>query len=221
MNIINTAPFLADFFVDTEIDMSIYEEYKAWLNQKSTLIGPFYKYITSSLHDSEIIGTDFSDNNFTLRLNHSCTELFANVICERNAIDIDHKRLIFPVEICFNKARFHYYKIAGNGQMRHVKPVKTDNYLGEQIISANDNGISLGFVLWRYKPRGHFYLAIHAMSIEVNELQESAWKSFFGERHMDAYHYFQENFNTGLFLNNQTQCEILYDEFLINNLGHL
>lgn len=213
MNIKNTAPLLADFFVDTKWDYKHYEEYQIWLKQKSALLGPLYKYIIGSLHDSKILSIDFSDDDLTLSLNHSCTCLFANVFCHRNALDIKSEKLIFPIEICFQNAKFHYYKIAKNGQMKSVKPVKSNEYMGEQILYATDNGISLGIVIWRDNPRGYFYIGIHAKEIVITEVQKSAWRTIFGDKNMDVYYYFQEQFNTYRFLNDQNECEIVYDEF--------
>lgn len=219
-NILNVAPFLAHEFVDiaeSSFDNSTYEKL---LQDNQQQLGLFSKYLIGLLHDSWVIEINQTDNLFSIKLNDFSTHVFADAIIERKKLAIEHHKLVFPIQLDFNKPyKVTYNEVDNDGNLTEIKPIKLDEYLGEQIISIENDRIEFAFTFWhseKKKPGTRLELLITATEISVSENQDLAWNQIFGNDFENYYQYFKQQFNNRRYLSDFENCLQIIDEYDAN-----
>lgn len=209
------APIIADNFVDYDADSETRENYFQLLKNSSRL-GIYYKYL-SSLNDSWIIKTELADNKFTMIINDFTTHVFADALIDKKGLKIDHKDLIFPLHLDFEKTDLSFNSVDDDGFISKIEPTDINEYLCEQILSVDSDRISIGLVAWKNnkgKKQGkQILILINAKNINMTEFQHRAWTDLFGNKYNDYYEYFKSQLATGRYLSDQTMCLELIDEF--------
>lgn len=211
------APILADQFIDIEADQQGLKLNKILIDDNAIRLGLYYKYL-GLLHDSWFIQSNIFDDKYTIILNDFTTHVFADVIVDRKGLNINHDKLIFPIQVDFQITDLTFNIVDEDGIIQRIQsPPKLDKYLYEQIISIDDQTINIGLVTWRDgtidTPGQRILVLISARSITLTELQDMAWKQIFGNKYDNYYKYFRDQLDNGRYLSDQTKCIELVDEF--------
>lgn len=178
-------------------------------------LGLYHKYI-GHLHDSWILKTELTRDKFSLFLNDFATHVFADVIVAEKGLEIEHDKLIFPLQIDFEITDLTFNMVDESGIIKTINPVEIDEYLDEQIISCNKNSIKIGLVAWQNNDVGagqSILILIDAKNMSVIEGQENAWRQIFSNEYMNYYQYFKSQFLIGRFLSDQNICKKLIEEY--------
>jgi hypothetical protein len=137
-NIQDIAPLLANHFVDIESDAAIFENNNNLVADNAQRLGLYHKYL-GLLHDCWFITTNITPNKFSITLNDFTTNVFADVIVDKKKLDIDHEKLVFPIQLDFETTNLTFNTVDENGNIQSIDPTTINEYLYEQVISI-DNG---------------------------------------------------------------------------------
>lgn len=210
------APLLADDFVDFEVDTKTRKKYLKLVNENSQRLGLYHKYL-GLLHDSWFIKTNITADKFSITLNDFTTHVFSDVIVEKKKLDIDHDKLVFPIQLDFEITNLTFNTVDEDGNIQSIEPTSVNEYLYEQIISTDKDKIEIGLVVWKNgtdDERGqHILILMSVKNITVTELQGKAWTEIFGNVFDNFYKYFKSQLDTGRYLSDQYICSELYDEY--------
>lgn len=210
------APLLADDFVDFEANTKTRKKYLKLVTDNSHRLGGYKKYL-GLLHDSWIIRTNVTKENFSITLNDFTTHVFSDVIVERQKLKIEHDKLVFPIQLDFEITDLTFNTVDEDGNINSIEPTNINEYLYEQIISIDDHKIEIGLVVWKDgiddKPGQHILILMSVKNIILTELQDSAWTEIFGNAYDNYYKYFKTQLDTGRYLSDQSICYELFDEF--------
>ena len=215
-NIQDIAPLLADHFVDIEIDATTFEENKKMVEDNAQRLGLYHKYL-GLLHDSWFIKTNNTGDKFSITLNDFTTHVFSDVIIDKKKLNIDHNKLIFPIQLDFETTNFTFNTVDESGNIHSIKQTTINEYLYEQILSIDKDKIEIGLVVWKDgiddKPGQHILILMSVKNIILTEFQDKAWTKIFGNAYDNYYKYFKMQFDTGRYLSDQSNCYELYDEY--------
>ena len=103
-NIQDKAALLAYHILDQEMDSAFLEKNNVLIAENTHKLGNYSKYL-GRLHDSCILQTEISENHFLMVLNDFATHVFSDVLVEKKQLNIDHKKLVFPIQIYFEIIR--------------------------------------------------------------------------------------------------------------------
>jgi hypothetical protein len=210
------APLLADNFVDYETEQATFENNEKIVNDNISRLGHFHKYL-GRLHDSWVLETNLTADKFSIILNDFTTHVFADALIDKKKIEIDHDKLIFPVQLDFETSNLTYNLVDEFGNIRKIKPTIINDYLDEQIISVDNERAEIGVVVWKRgsgNKRGqHILLLMSTKKADVTENQNVAWTNIFGHKFDAYYDYFKTKLASGQYLSDQTLCGDLVDEF--------
>lgn len=218
----DVAPWLADIFVDAsaldeKANACFASQQEQLIKQNTQRLGKYANYLFGILHDSHILSARFEDDDFILVVDDICANTFACIIRDEKGVGTDRDKRVFPIEIRFEKAQVQYYQVKDDGEMLPVGLVKIDEYNADQLLSVTDEAIHLGLSVWKRNPPGYYwdslFLDIIAKAVSVKERQEEAWRTLFGGRFLDEYHYYQQQFAAGRPLNSDAECQKVYDEY--------
>jgi hypothetical protein len=219
-NILTVAPFLADEFVDIDEPTFDNSTYEKLLQDNQQRLGLFGKYLVGLLHDSWVIDIKQTDNLFSVLLNDFSTHVFADAIIDKKKLTIEHDKLVFPIQLDFKTThKVTYNEVDDDGNLTEIKPIKLDEYLGEQIISVDNDKIEFAFTFWhseKKKPGTRLVLLITAAEISVSEKQDLAWQQIFGSDFDNYYQYFKQQFNSRRYVSDLGNCLQLIDEYDAN-----
>jgi hypothetical protein len=217
-NILNAAPFLGHNFCfeyEHEFDLN---QYLQTINDCKDALGVFKKYLIDKLHDSWVLETIVTENLFSVTLNDFSTHVFADALIEKKSLNIDHEKLVFPIQLDFktsSKASFNL--VDDDGYLTEIETTKLDVYLYEQIVSIENNIIELAFDFWAKskgkKPGQNILLLISATDIIVAEQQDLAWNKLFGTEFDGYYQYFKNQFDSERYVSDQHICLQLIEEY--------
>jgi hypothetical protein len=214
INILTAAPMLAEDFVEKSGAGFDVGEYRQFIQDNKKRLGLFGKYLTCKFHDSWVIDTNISDNLFSITLNDFSTHVFADAIIKKRNLDIEHEKLVFPIQLDFKtNAKATFNEVDEDGNLTEINPVKLDEYLYEQIISIENNKVEIAFEFWKAKPGKRFILLLTATEIVVTEKQDNAWKGLFDSEFEDYYQYFKKQFDSDRYVSDYTKCLELVDEY--------
>ena len=215
-NIQDIAPLLAGYFMDIESDETTFEENNKLVTHNAQRLGLYHKYL-GLLHDSWFMKTNITANKFSITLNDFTTHVFSDVIVEKKKLNIDHDKLVFPIQVDFETTNLTFNKVDEDGNIQSIEQTNISEYLCEQIISIENDEIEIGLVVWKDgidDERGQNILILMSVkNITLTELQDSAWKEIFGNTYDNYYKYFKTQLDTGRYLSNQSNCYELYDEY--------
>jgi hypothetical protein len=215
-NIQEIALLLADHFVDIEIEAKAFEENNKLVEENAQRLGLYYKYL-GLLHDSQFINTNITDNKFSITLNDFTTHVFSDVIVDKKKIEIEHAKLVFPIQLDFEITKLTFNTVDEDGNIQTIEPISINEYLYEQVISIDNDIMEIGLIVWKDGmdglPGEHILILMNVRNITVTELQDIAWKELFGSAYDNYYKYFKKQFDTGRYLSDQPNCYKLYDEF--------
>jgi hypothetical protein len=217
-NILDVAPLLChNFGLESEFEFDVHQ-YQQTINDSRVALGAFTKYFDSKLHDSWVLETSITGNLFSIRLNDFSTHVFADALIEKKGLNIDHEKLVFPIQLDFktnSKASFNL--VDDDGYLTEIEPTKPDVYLYEQVVSIKNNIIELAFNFWKdskgRKPGQDILLLISATDIIVSEQKDLAWNKLFGTEFDGYYHYFKDQFDSERYVSDQHICLELIDEY--------
>lgn len=212
----NIAPLIADHFVDFESNEIDLIENNKLVADNAQRLGLYHKYL-GLLHDSWIIRTNISSYKFSITLNDFTTHVFADVIVDKKKLDIDHDKLVFPIQLDFETDNLSFNIVDEDGNIQNIEPTTINEYLYEQIISFDKDNIEIGLVLWKNgtddEPGQHILVLMSVKNIALKELQDNAWKEIFDNKYNNYYNYFKSQLKTGRYLSDQSICYELYDEY--------
>jgi hypothetical protein len=215
-NIQDIAPLLADHFVDIESDATTFEKNNKLVSDNSKRLGLYHKYL-GLLHDSWFIKTNSTVDKLSITLNDFTIRVFSDVIVDKKKLDIDHDKLVFPIQLDFETTNLSFNTVDEDGNIQTIEPTALNEYLYEQIISIDNDKIEIGLVVWKNgidDERGqHILILMSVKNITVTELQDNAWKELFGNAYDKYYKYFKTQLDTGRYLSDQSNCYELYDEY--------
>lgn len=217
-NILNAAPLLGhNFSLEYEYEFDL-NQYQQIINGCKDMLGVFKKYLIDKLHDSWVLETSVTENLFSIRLNDFSTHVFADALIKKKSINIDHEKLVFPIQLDFKtNARPSFNLVDDEGYLTEIEPTQLNVYLYEQIVSYKNNTIELAFNFWKdskgRKPGQDILLLISATDIIVSEQQELAWHKLFGIEFDGYYHYFKDQFDSERYVSDQHICLELIDEY--------
>lgn len=215
-NIQDIAPLLADHFLDIEIDTKTLEKNNKLVTDNAQRLGLYHKYLRL-LHDSWFIKTKITEDKFSITLNDFTTHVFSEVIVDKKNLDLDHDKLVFPIQVDFETTNLTFNTVDEDGNIHNIEPTTINEYLYEQIISISSDKIEIGLVAWKTgvkrKPGQHILILMSVKNITLTELQDNAWTEIFGNAYNNYYEYFKAQLNTGRYLSDQSICYELYDEY--------
>ena len=215
-NIQNIAPLLANHFLDIEINRKTLDENHKLVTDNAQRLGLYHKYI-GLLHDSWFIKTNITDDKFSITLNDFTTHIFSDVIVDKKKLDIDHDKLVFPIQVDFETTNLTFNTVDGDGNIHNIEPTIINEYLYEQIISLNNDKIEIGLIVWKTgvkrKPGQRILILMSVKNITLTELQDNAWTEIFGNAYDNYYEYFKTQLDRGRYLSDQSICYELYDEY--------
>ena len=215
-NIQDVASLLADHFFDIESNPTIFEENNKLVADNAERLGLFHKYL-GLLHDSWVITTGITEDKFSITLNDFTTHVFADVIVDKKKLDIDHNKLIFPIQLDFETTNLTFNTVEEDGNIKNIELTTINEYLYEQIISIDKDKIEIGIVVWKdgiNDEQGQRILILMSVkNIILTELQDRAWVEIFGNTYDDYYKYFKTQLANGRYLSDQHNCYKLYDEY--------
>ena len=215
-NIQVVAPLLADNFVDIESDEMTFEKNEKMVADNAQRLGLYHKYL-GLLHDSWFIKTNITADNFSITLNDFTTHVFSDVIVDKKKLDIDHDKLVFPIQLDFETTNLTFNIVEEDGNIQSIEPTTINEYLYEQIISIDNDKIEIGLVVWKDgiddKPGQHILILMSVKNITLTELQDNAWTEIFGNTYDNYYKYFKTQLDAGRYLSDQPNCYKLYEEF--------
>lgn len=210
------APLLTDHFVDIESDITTLEKNKKMVADNAKRLGLFHKYL-GLLHDSWFIKTNITADKFSITLNDFTTHVFSDVIVDKKKLNIDHDKLVFPIQVDFETTNLTFNTVDEYGNIQSIEPTTIHEYLYEQIISIDNDKIEIGLVVWKSgtkkKPGQHILILMSVNNISLTELQDNAWTEIFGKAFDNYYKYFKTQLDTGRYLSDQSNCYELYDEY--------
>ena len=217
-DILTVAPFLADDFEEAgDINFDAFQ-YQQFIKHHKKRLGLFSRYLICKFHDSWIIDIIIRDNIFSVILNDFSTHVFADAIIEKKYLDIDHDKLVFPVQLDFQiNTKVTFNEVDDEGNMTEMEPIKLDVYLNEQIISIDNDKVELALKFWKNaqkkKPGQQIILHLTATGINIKEGQDLAWQQIFGSSFDGYYKYFKQEFDTDRYVSDQHICLELIDEY--------
>jgi len=215
-NIQDIAPLLADHFVDIESDARTLEDNNKLVADNAKRLGLYHKYL-GLLHDSWFIDTNITADKFSITLNDFTTHVFSDVIVDKKNLNIDHHKLVFPIQLDFETTNLTFNTVDEKGNIQSIEPTTINEYLYEQIISIDNDKIEIGLVVWKNgikkKPGQHILILMSVKNITLTELQDNAWTEIFGNAYDNYYQYFKMQLGTGRYLSDQPNCYKLYDEY--------
>lgn len=107
-NILDVAPLLChNFGVEYEPEYDV-NQYLQTIDDSSVALGVFTKYFDSKLHDSWVLENSVTENFFSVRLNDFSTHVFADALIEKKGLNIDHKKLVFPIQLELKPIQKHH-----------------------------------------------------------------------------------------------------------------
>lgn len=222
MNIRDIAPNLAPDFMDIDSDQTAVGAYKGFLETHAHQLGAYRNYLNGRLHDSWVRTLSITKRDFTIVLNDFATHVYADVIVARKLITIDHDRLVFPIVLTFEDVELTFNKVDEHGSIQRIQPSHFNEYLSEEIISVNDESITLAVVVWkdgkrrgnkRQRPGSRILLLITTKRIRVDEMQGLAWNRVFGPALAPYYDYFDAQRTSGRFGCDLQSGQAIADEF--------
>lgn len=215
-NIQDIAPLLADHFVNIEIDSATFEKNNKLVADNAQRLGLYHKYL-GLLHDSWFIKTNITADKFSITLNDFTTHVFSDVIVDKKKLDIDHDKLVFPIQLDFKTTNLTFNTVDEDGFIKNIEPTTINEYLYEQVISIDNDKIEIGLVVWKDgiddKSGQHILILMSVKNITLTELQDNAWTEIFGNAYDNYYKYFKKQLDTGRYLSDQSNCYELYDEY--------
>jgi len=215
-NIQDIAPLLADHFMDAENNATTFELNKQLVTNNTQRLGLYHKYL-GLLHDSWFIKTSITKDKFSITLNDFTTHVFSDVIVDKKKLNINHDRLVFPLQIDFEITNLTFNTVDEDGNIKNIEPTNINEYLYEQIISIDEDRIEIGLVVWKDEindESGQYILVLLSVkNIVVSEFQHNAWVEIFGNAYDNYYKYFRMQFEIGRYLSDQSHCYELYDEY--------
>lgn len=215
-NIQDIAPLLAVHFVDFESNEITFEKNNKLVADNAQRLGLYHKYL-GLLHDSWFIKTNITADKFSITLNDFTTHVFADVIVDKKKLDIDHDKLVFPIQLDFETMNLTFNIVDEDGNIQNIEPTTINEYLYEQIISIDKDNIEIGLVVWKDglddKPGQHILILMSVKNIVLTELQDNAWTEIFGNAYDNYYEYFKTQLETGRYLSDQPNCYELYNEY--------
>lgn len=210
------APLLADHFVDIENDRTTYVENNKLVEDNAQRLGLYYKYL-GLLHDSWFIKANINADKFSITLNDFTTHVFSDVIVDKKKLNIDHDKLVFPIQIDFETTNLTFNIVDEDGNIEIIEPTTINEYLYEQVISIDNDKIEIGLVVWKdgidEKPGKHILILMSVKNIILTDLQDNAWTEIFGNTYDNYYQYFKTQLDTGRYLSDQSNCYELYNEY--------
>lgn len=215
-NIQDIAPLLADHFVDIENDATTFEKNNELVADNAQRLGLYHKYL-GLLHDSWFIKTNVTSDKFSITLNDFTTHVFSDVIVDKKKLNIDHDKLVFPIQLDFETTNLTFNTVDEDGNIQSIEPTTINEYLYEQVISIDKDKIEIGLVVWKDgvddKPGMQILILMSVKNITLTELQDNAWTEIFGNTYDNYYKYFKKQLDTGRYLSDQSICYELYDEY--------
>jgi len=215
-NIKEIAPVLAYYIVDIENEALTFDENNNLIAANIQRLGLFHKYL-ELLHDSQIIKINITADTFSITLNDFTTHVFSDVIVEKKKLDIEHEKLVFPLQLDFETLNLTYNRVDLSGNIYEIEPTTINEYLYEQVISIDKDKIDIGLILWKDGVNGkqgqYILILMSVKNITLTELQDKAWTEIFGNAYDNYYKYFKNQLATGRYLSDQPSCYTLYDEF--------
>ncbi|WP_374949049.1 hypothetical protein [Mucilaginibacter sp.] len=217
-NILDIAPSLAEYFTDVEPrgDFNSVN-----LSESTDTISQYRPYF-GLLHDSRILESIISPDQFFLQLNDFTTHVFADALVNRKRLAINDDKLVFRIDLNFKIVNLSFNTVDEEGFIKQIKPLNIDEYLYEDVISIIDGITKVGLVVWS-KGKGnnsgrYILLLINAKSISVSEHQENDWQAVFSNSYDLYYNRFKTELKKGTYLSDQSLCEKLIDE-IDENIG--
>ena len=218
-NIQSIAPFFADDFIDLDEPIFDTDEYSKFLSQNSDRLGTFKKYLICKLHDSWVIDFEIASDKLTISLNDFCTHVFSDAIIEKNKIEIDHDKLVFPVVLELKGSMTaEFNKVDEDGLLHKIDKLPLDEYLYEQVTRVDDNQIEIVFQFWHTNenddiPGESIVLIVSADQLNLIEKQDQAWNEIFGNKYDEYYQYFKTQFERDRDVSSYGQCLKLIEEY--------
>jgi len=229
MYIQDIAPSLAHWFIDDydfdksmKMQRSYYERFRA-MDDRFGLT--HMRLGNGHLHDSYILSKGKSDNGYALWLDDVAVCDFAGALRDKKGLNIGGK-MTFPLGItACGVNRLSLNKVnKRTGRLDPCRPGKQWQYLSEEIIRWDEDGVEIAFVLWggrkrvpRTAMRRYSYvsalLLIACKRLYVDQRQDIAWHEYFGHEYDDYYGFFKHKRDSGVNLSDYSVCCELVDEF--------
>lgn len=222
------APTLAHCFIesfDCVQDISIRNAYYKRFNILDERFGLQRMRFGGHLHDSYVLSREKTDDRFTLWLNDVATCDLARALCDKKGLSISSE-VEFLLGIAASDIRHLSFNSVNklSGRMIPCYPRKSWQYIREEIISWDENGIEIAIDLIGGQTRIHrsasrrfsknrTLLLIACGHLSVDECQDTAWRAYFGHDLDDYYNLFKYKRDEGMFVSDYTQCCKVIDEF--------
>jgi hypothetical protein len=215
-NIQTIAPMLADDFIDLEEPIFDTDKYSEFLRDRKNKLGLFSKYLICKFHDSWVIDVKQSDNVFSITLNDFSTYVFEDAIIDKFSLPIDSDHIFFPVSLNFSSnLSVTYNTVDDDGNLKQIAPTKLDEYLYEQVITADTDKIEVVFHFWQSHkdiPGERIIVIVSANDLSITENQDEAFHKLFGNKYDKYYNYFKQQFDSDRYVSDGHICFELIDE---------
>jgi hypothetical protein len=217
-NIKDSAPTLAENYIDEEISKNIYKEYSEKIEYYKTIVGIGRKYFFYHLHDSKILSLKTESGNLHLILDDIATIEFACALIDKYKMKINKMKINFPLEIRTEETEHLSLNVVDiNGKIYKNKFVKLNEYLYEEIIEWNEKYIEIAFDLWSSKGK-RYLLLLCCKRIKIIEKQKEYWDKYFGDKYNNYYNRFLEELDKGEYLSDYSLCEKLIEKIEMKNI---
>jgi hypothetical protein len=215
-NIQTIAPMLADDFIDLEEPIFDTDKYSEFLQDRKSKLGLFSKYLVCKFHDSWVIDVKQTDDLFLITLNDFSTYVFADAIIDKFSLPIDSDHISFPISLNFSSnLSVTYNTVDDDGNLKQIAPTKLDEYLYEQVITADTDRIEVVFHFWQShkdKPGERIIVIVSAKDLSITENQDEAFHKLFGDNYDKYYNYFKQQFDSERYVSDGHICTELIEE---------
>lgn len=215
-NIQTIAPMLADDFIELNEPIFDTDKYDEFLRERKNNLGLFRKYLVCKFHDSWVIDIKQTDKSFSIVLNDFSTYVFADAIIKKFSLPIDSGHISFPVTLTFNSnLSVTFNTVDEYGILNQIPPTRLDEYLYEQVITAETDKIEIVFHFWQSqkdKPGIRIIVIVSAKDLVITENQNEAFHKLFGNKFDKYYNYFKQQFDSERYVSDGHICSELIDE---------
>jgi hypothetical protein len=108
-----------------------------------------------------------------------------------------------------------YNTVDDDGNLKQIAPTKLDEYLYEQVITADTDKIEVVFHFWQSHkdiPGERIIVIVSANDLSITENQDEAFHKLFGNKYDKYYNYFKQQFDSDRYVSDGHICFELIDE---------
>lgn len=192
------------------------EKYASFISSENNFDEITKQYFGGRLHDSWVEKISYQSDQMSIVLNEFSSHCFADAIVEGFNLNIPHKKLIFPVALNFSKIKnISISWVNGNSKIIPLNKEKfipkLSEFLYDQIITLEENKISLGMLFWSGLKgnKSDLLLQVECEKVNVDESQREAFIKIFGDKYLDLFDLYWAEKQSGNYFDYSTAIELI------------